>query len=84
MTTTTAKPLPDQVAANVRAEMAVQGKTAVELAEVLHVGHRAALHRRNGSIPFSLHDLQRVAEWLRVPISSLMTPRAEAVQEMAS
>jgi transcriptional regulator with XRE-family HTH domain len=80
--TTTGTPLPDRVATNIRAEMAAQGKTAVELGELLGIGHRAALHRRNGAIPFSLGELERVAPWLGVTIASLMTART--LQAVAS
>jgi hypothetical protein len=72
---TTDKPLADRVATNVRAEMAVQGKTAVELADLLEIGHRAALHRRNGAIPFSLAELEKVSPWLGVTVASLMAAR---------
>lgn len=72
--------LPDRVAVNVRAEMAVQRRTAVELAKVLSIGHRAALHRVNGEVDYSLGELEKVAAWLDVTVTSLMAPReAQAV-----
>lgn len=72
--------LPGRVAANVRAEMAVQRKTAVELATVLSVGHRAALRRVNGDFDFSLGEIEKVAKWLDVSIFELISARSpEAV-----
>lgn len=72
--------LPGRVAANIRAEMAVQRKTAVELAAVLSIGHRAALRRLNGAFDFSLAEIEKVASWLGVSISELITARSvEAV-----
>lgn len=82
---TSTKPLPDRVADNVRAEMAVQRRTAVELADLLNVGHRAALARVNGSIPFSLGDLEKVSPWLGISIAELSAARrASAAEAVAS
>lgn len=55
--------------------MAAQGRTAVELGLLLGIGHRAALQRRNGVIPFSLGELEKVAKWLDVTVASLMSKR---------
>jgi hypothetical protein len=74
--TTTTKPLAERVATNVRAEMAAQRKTAVELADLLEIGHRAALQRVNGAIAFPLAELEKVAPWLGMPIGALMQDRA--------
>ncbi len=63
------------VTTNVRAELAAQRKTAVDLAEGISIGYTAATRRINGTQPFSLGELGRVARWLEVPVSSLMTPR---------
>lgn len=68
--------LSDQVAANVRAEMAAQKKTAIELSALLGIGHGAALRRCNGDIQISLNELDQIASWLGVSRASLMTERS--------
>jgi len=77
--------LPDRVAVNVRAEMAAQRRSAVQLASLLAIGHRAALRRVNGEMPFSLGELDKVAAWLDVSVSSLMAARStEQIAQVAS
>lgn len=73
------KDLPSRVAVNVRAEMAAQRKTAVQLANLLDVGHQAALRRVNGEVPFSLAELAQVASWLEVRIADLLATRGASV-----
>lgn len=68
--------LPNRVAINARAEMAAQKRTAVDLAAVLGIGHRAALRRVNGEQEFTLGELAKTAAWLEVPVSALMAERA--------
>jgi transcriptional regulator with XRE-family HTH domain len=71
-------PFHEQVAANLRAEMAAQRKSALDLADALHIGHRAAIRRWNGEQPIGLNELDAIAKWLGVARSSLMTARVEA------
>jgi transcriptional regulator with XRE-family HTH domain len=77
---TTATPpkvtLHEQVAANLRAEMAAQRKSTVDLAAAIHTGHRSAIRRWNGQQQISLNELSSIAKWLGVPTSSLMAARA--------
>jgi transcriptional regulator with XRE-family HTH domain len=68
----------EQVAANIRAEMAAQRKTAVDLAEAIHTGHRAAIRRWNGTQEISLNEVDVIARWLGVTRSSLMAAREVA------
>lgn len=67
--------LREQVASNVRAELAVQRKTAADLAKILHLGYRAALRRYNGEQEMSLNEISTVSFALQVPVSALMAPR---------
>ncbi|HEY8590684.1 MAG TPA: helix-turn-helix domain-containing protein [Naasia sp.] len=67
--------LHERVAANLRAEMAAQRKSTLDLARELHVGHRAATRRWNGEQPIGLNELSVIAKWLDVPVSALMAAR---------
>jgi transcriptional regulator with XRE-family HTH domain len=71
--------LNDRVAANLRAEMAAQRKTVTDLAEALHVGHRAATRRWSGDQDIGLNDLDQISVWLEIPVSTLMTARERQV-----
>lgn len=68
--------LREQVASNVRAELAAQRMTAADLAKILHLGYRAALRRYNGEQELSLNEISTVSFALQVPISALMAARA--------
>lgn len=61
--------LAQRVAAEVRAEMARQGKRNRELAPVLDVSEQAVSERMRGSLEFRLSELYAVARFLGVPIS---------------
>jgi len=67
--------LREQVASNVRAELAAQKKGSTDLAQILHLGYRAALRRFNGEQELSLNEISAVSLALRVPVSALMAPR---------
>jgi hypothetical protein len=75
--------LQEQVASNVRAELAASHKAATDLVQILHLGYRACLRRYNGEQPFSLSELSIVARALSVPVSALMAPRLVEVHEEA-
>lgn len=64
--------------------MAAQRRSAVQLAALLDIGHRAALRRVNGEMPFSLGELDQVAAWLEVSVSSLMASRTADAMAAAS
>lgn len=76
--------LPTRVAVNVRAEMAARRFTSVQLAQILNIGHRAALRRVNGEQDFTLSELERTAAWLTVSVAYLMRPREVDAQAVAS
>lgn len=66
------------VAGNVRAEMARRKRTATHLQELLHLSRNSVYRRMNGDVPFDLEELDRVARWLALPLSSLTTVEAVA------
>lgn len=59
------------VAAEVRAEMARQGKSKGELAQVLGVTLNTAKSRYDGTQPYNLVELVQVALWLGVSFDRL-------------
>ncbi|MBU2693845.1 hypothetical protein CCO04_01985 [Pimelobacter sp. 30-1] len=59
------------MAAEVRAEMARQGKTKGELARALGVTHHTARSRYDGTQPYNLIELVQVSLWLGVPLGRL-------------
>ena len=66
------------VAAEVRAEMGRQGRTAKELAVVLGVSATTARSRMSGAVVFDVVELLLVATWLDVPVERLaLRERAE-------
>ena len=66
------------VAAEVRAEMGRQGRTAKELAVVLGVSATTARSRMSGAVVFDVVELLLVATWLDVPVERLaLRDRAE-------
>ena len=63
--------LAGRVAAEVRAEMARQGKSKGELAHALGVTLNTAKSRYDGDIAYSLVELAQVAIWLGVGVHRL-------------
>jgi len=64
----------DLIAANVRAEVARQGRRHNDAAAVLGI-HKANLSRRmRGEVAFRADELALLADWLGVPIASLVHP----------
>lgn len=60
------------VAANCRAEAARHGKTGQDIADGTGI-HRVTLSRRlNGHSPFTIDQLVAIAEFLRVPLATLL------------
>jgi transcriptional regulator with XRE-family HTH domain len=68
--------LSESVAAEVRAEMARQSKTQADLGRVLGLVQPAISLRLRGKRPFKLNELDRLARYFGVPISSLIRERA--------
>jgi hypothetical protein len=64
----------DLIAANVRAEVARQGRRHNDAAAALGI-HKANLSRRmRGEVAFRADELARLADWLGVPIAVLVRP----------
>lgn len=66
------------IAAEVRAEMARQRKTGVELAALLDVSQQAASRRLAGAVPFSMDEIVVVAQWLGVEVVTLIPREVSA------
>lgn len=62
----------ERIAAEVRAEMARQRRTASELAQAVGISAHTAGRRLNGAIPFSIPEMDAVARWLGVDIITLL------------
>lgn len=60
------------VAAEVRAEMARQRKTGVELASVLDLSQQSASRRLTGESGLDVDELAMIADWLKVPVARLL------------
>jgi transcriptional regulator with XRE-family HTH domain len=59
------------VAAEVRAEMARQGRSRADLAGALGVTPATAARRFSGETPFDVYELALVADWLGVDPAAL-------------
>lgn len=59
-------------AGEVRAEMARQRKSGIELASLLNLSQQSVSRRLNAETDFSLDELAVVADWLGVPVLSLI------------
>ena len=62
------------VAGELRAEMARQRKTGVDLAHVLNCSQQSASRRMTGATPLTLDDIAAISDWLGIPPSSLISP----------
>lgn len=66
-----------QVAGEVRAEMARQDRSVASLADTLGLSRTTARSRYNGHTPFNLLEVAVVANWLGVSVDRLTsTPSA--------
>lgn len=68
----------EQVAAEVRAEMARQRKTGRELASLLSITQQSASRRLNASTDLSLDELDIIARWLAKPIQYFLDSTRES------
>lgn len=57
----------------IRREMARQGRSLPELADVLGIGVEEAQSRHDGTRELGLDELRTLSLWLSVPIARLMT-----------
>lgn len=62
----------ERVAAAIRAEMAWQRRTGVDLAKHLGVAQPTISKRLTGAAPFDLAEVERIAEWLRMTPAELL------------
>jgi len=70
----------EEVAAKVRAELAIQRKTVTELSDATGIPHRTLSRRLSGKAAWTTDELWAVSESLGVSIDHLMdVPSAKAV-----
>lgn len=74
--TNTPHPLRARVAAEVRAELARQGKVPADVGEVLGLSRPTVTNRLRGDSPFDLDELETLAAWLGVTPETFI-PRRE-------
>lgn len=67
--------LAETVAAEIRAEMARQRKNQDDLADCLGIARSVISLRLNGHRAFKLTEVERLAEYFGVPITSLIRER---------
>ena len=61
--------LRERAAGALRAEMARQKKTSVDLAHALNISQSSASRRMNGAGAIDLDEVQRWSDWLGVPVT---------------
>lgn len=79
----TAVSLRQQVAAELRAEMARQRKTGIELASLLKCSQQSASRRLNGDVDINLDEVAKIATWLGLSLVELIE-RTELTPEAVS
>jgi transcriptional regulator with XRE-family HTH domain len=62
----------ERVAANIRAELARQGISQTDLAASLHKSQPTVSRRLLGRVPFSVDELDIIADLLDVPMAQLV------------
>jgi transcriptional regulator with XRE-family HTH domain len=67
-----------EISSNVRAEMARAGVTQVQLGAHLGMAQSAISKRLKGDTPWRVDELQRVAAYLDIPLSTLLPEREPA------
>lgn len=68
----------EQVAANVRAEVAAAGMTIKQLGEVLGLGERAASRRWHGEVAYTIDELAKLGAHFDIPWAEFAKPRRMA------
>lgn len=66
----------EQVAANIRAELARQRKTQAQLADVWGLTQASVSKRMSGTVPVDINEVAKAADWLGVPVSRLIEDAA--------
>lgn len=74
----------EALAAEVRAEMAAQNRTAAGLAEALGVTAHTAGRRLSGATPFDVVELALVAMWLGTEPEALLRKASERERSLAT
>ncbi|MDQ1215707.1 helix-turn-helix domain-containing protein [Microbacterium arborescens] len=74
----------ERLAAEVRAEMARQRRTAGQLAQVLSLTQATVGRRLNGLVPFNITELAATAEWLGLSATELVERAQGGVRAVAS
>lgn len=69
---TTHSPMPNDIAATIRAEIARHGRRSSELATHLNVTPAYVSRRTRGHVEWSVSEVVAIANWLNVPVSHLM------------
>lgn len=67
------------VAADLRAELARQRRTAADLAQVLNVTPHTVGRRLNGDVPFSMYELVLATRWLGIDLTDLISRATQKV-----
>lgn len=70
--------------ANVRRMMAERRATQVDVAAVLGIRQSQVSRRLHASVPFTLHDLELLAEHFDTPAADLVTPATDEPTAVAS
>ena len=66
------------VAANIKAELARRDKTQEDLAAVLNISRQGISQRLLGRVAFRVYELQKIADYLGVPVAELLADQTEA------
>lgn len=61
-----------RVAGALRAEMARQRKTGLDLAQLLNCSQSSASRRMTGEVTLDLDEVGAISEWLDIPIATLL------------
>lgn len=76
-TTTVRTTSREEIAANVRAELARQQREQQDLAKIIGKSNASTSDRLAGRIHFRVDELQRTAAWLGVTLDQLLEPAAD-------
>ena len=74
----------DSIAGAVRAELARSRKRYIDIAPVLHVSRATAYRRINGSEPFDVAELEKVAAFLDISVQDIFDSAEYARQRVVA
>ena len=78
------QPLPAAVAATVREVLKSRGLSQQEAAPIFGLSQQALSDRLRGRTPFTLVDLDRLADHLGITVAELLEPPASVVDDEAA